>query len=70
MQSNNSINVNGCSVCVAGHEKYTAFNPVRRPKQTFYQYDYKNTDGNLFSIVAPTLEECRTLRDEWLKTQK
>ena len=55
MQSNNSINVNGCSVCVAGHEKYTAFNPVHRPKQTFYQYDYKNTDGNLFSIVAPTL---------------
>lgn len=31
------------------------------------QYDYRHTDGELFSTVAPTLEECRTRRDEWLK---
>lgn len=66
----NSINHNGCSVCVAGEENYTTFRPAHRPKQIFYQYDYRTPDGKLFSIVAPTLEECRTRRDEWLKNQK
>ncbi|KAB3744528.1 DUF3873 domain-containing protein, partial [Phocaeicola vulgatus] len=28
--------------------------------------DYRHTDGELFSCVKPTLEECRRLRDEWL----
>ncbi|MDE6083026.1 MAG: DUF3873 domain-containing protein, partial [Muribaculaceae bacterium] len=31
-----------------------------------YQYDYRHTDGELFSCVAPTLTECRRKRDEWL----
>ncbi len=59
----NSINHNGCSVCGQGKENYTTFRFAHRPKQTFYQYDYRHTDGGeLFSIVAPTLEECRTRR--------
>ena len=29
-------------------------------------YDYRHTDGELFSCVAPTLKECRQRRDEWL----
>lgn len=67
----NSINNNGCSVCAAGKENYTTFRPAHRPKQVFYQYDYRHViNGNLFSTVAPTLEECRSRRDEWLKTQK
>jgi hypothetical protein len=61
----NSINNNGCSVCEQGKENYTTFRPAHRPKQTFYQYDY-NTDGELFSTVAPTLEECRSRRNEWI----
>lgn len=63
----NSINNNGCSVCEQGKENYTTFKPVYRPKQTFYQYDYRHTDGELFSTVAPTLAECRERKDEWLK---
>lgn len=62
----NSINDKGCSVCQASKENYTTFRPTHRPKQLFYQYDYRHTDGELFSTVAPTLEECRRKRDEWL----
>lgn len=62
----NSINKNGCSVCEQGQENYTTFRPAYRPKQAFYQYDYRHTDGELFSIVAPTLEECRSRRNEWI----
>ena len=62
----NSINHNGCSVCAAGTEKYTTFRPAHRPKSRFYQYDYRHTDGELFSTVAPTLEQCRRKRDKWL----
>lgn len=38
--------------------------------QIFYQYDYRYFNGNLFSTLAKSLEECRRRRDEWLKTQK
>lgn len=67
MNKNNSINNNGCSVCQEGKENYTTFSFSHRPKQLFFQYDYRHTDGELFSTVAPTLEECRTRRNEWLK---
>lgn len=30
------------------------------------QYDYRATDGELFSCTARTLEECRAKRDAWL----
>lgn len=62
----NSINSNGCSVCEQGKEIYTTFRPAHRPRQTYYQYDYRHTDGELFSTVAVSLEECRERRDEWL----
>ena len=63
----NSINSNGCSVCEQGVENYTTFKPAHRPKQTFFQYDYRNKYGELFSTVAQTLAECRNRRDIWLK---
>ena len=66
MNTNSINNNNGCSVCQAGQENYTTFRPAHRPKQTFYQYDYRHTDGELFSTVAPTLEECRSRRNEWI----
>lgn len=66
----NSINHNGCSVCEQGKENYTTFRPAHRPRQTFYQYDYRHTDGELFSTVALSLEECRERRDEWLNKRK
>lgn len=68
------MTVNGVSVCPIGEERHEYFTPAfaRRTKKRFCQYDYRHTDGELFSCVASTLEECRRRRDEWLqlKTSK
>ena len=63
----NSINQNGCSVCKAGEENYTKFRPAHSPNSIFYQYDYRHKDGELFSTVATTLEQCRAKRDKWIQ---
>ncbi len=35
------------------------------------QYDYRHpTDGELFSCVKPTLDECRAARDKWLTAKE
>ncbi len=47
-------------------EQYEVFYIGFRPRRKRYQYDYRHTDGELFSCVAPTLTECRRKRDEWL----
>ena len=66
MTRTNSINKNGCSVCKAGDENYTecVLGPFRG--KTYYQYDYRHKDGELFSTLRPTLEQCRQERDKWL----
>ena len=66
MSTSNSINQNGCSVCKAGEENYTTFRPAYQKNTLFYQYDYRHTNGELFSTVAPTLAQCREKRDKWL----
>lgn len=38
-------------------------------KRRLVQYDYRDTDGELFSCVADTLEEAREKRDEWLASR-
>ena len=43
------------------HEAYTGPNNKR-----YVQYDYRHVDGELFSCVKPTLEECQAARDKWL----
>lgn len=67
-----SINHNGCSVCEQGKENYTTIIAGAFRGTEYYQYDYRHTDGELFSTVAKSLEECRKRRDEWLtdKTKK
>ena len=35
--------------------------------QIYDQYDYRHFDGELFSTVAKTLDECRRRRDKWLE---
>lgn len=62
------MTVNGVSVCPTGEERYEYFTPAfaRRTKKRFCQYDYRHMNGELFSCVASTLEECRRRRDEWL----
>lgn len=59
--------VNGCSTCAAGRENYEFFT-VRtgRKRLTRVQYDYRHTDGELFSCVARSLEDARERKNEWL----
>lgn len=52
-----------------GHEQYEEFPSVVR-KSNWIQYDYRHTDGELFSCVARTLEICREKRDLWLKKKE
>lgn len=52
-----------------GTENYTTFSPPHRKNLTFFQYDYRHTNGVLFSCVAPTLDKCRVKRDKWIETQ-
>lgn len=55
----------GCSLCkTAGSENYEKF---KMRKKTYYQYDYRHTNGELFTCVAPTLEAARERRDKWLE---
>ena len=50
-----------------GTEQYETFYSAHRVKRVSrVMYDYRHTDGTLFSCVASTLKECRQRRDEWL----
>lgn len=63
----------GCSLCAAGKENYRTFRHkdiARRREVVYYQYDYRHTDGQLFSCVAKSLNECREKRDKWLESKK
>ncbi|MBD5358135.1 MAG: DUF3873 family protein [Bacteroides sp.] len=61
------MTANGVSTTTApGTEQYEVFYIGFRNRSKRYQYDYRHTDGELFSCVAPTLTECRRKRDEWL----
>lgn len=51
-----------------GTENYEFFPVKRRGK--FCQYDYRHTNGKLFSTVKKTLEACREARDKWIEKQK
>jgi len=62
-----SINRKGCSVCKEGEENCTTFRPTHRPNSVFYQYDYRDKRGNLFTTVASSLELCREKRDKWIQ---
>lgn len=50
-----------------GEEQYEQF---RRGRKMYVQYDYRDTDGKLFSTVKPTLAACREARDEWLRSKE
>lgn len=66
------MTINGVSTCTeAGTEKYEKFQSgFGRRKRILVQYDYRHTDGELFSCVSSTLEECRNKRDEWIKAKE
>ncbi len=62
------MTINGVSTCqTAGTEKHERFQlGMGRRRRTFVQYDYRSEDGELFSCVRPTLDECRAECDKWL----
>lgn len=66
-----TINDNrGCSVCEARKENYTTFSTRLGRKQVKrVQYDYRTPEGDLFSCVGQSLDDCRRKRDEWLANQ-
>ena len=65
------MTANGVSTTTTpGTEQYEVFYTGYRPRRKHYQYDYRHTDGELFSCVAPTLKECRQRRDECLSKKK
>jgi hypothetical protein len=56
-----------------GEDQYEAFTPSltrtgvpNRERRTYVQYDYRHTDGELFSAVDTSLDRCITRRDEWI----
>lgn len=61
----------GTSTCPIGEENYERFQmPDGRGNLTwFYQYDYRHTNGALFSCVKPTLEKCREARDRAIRNK-
>jgi len=61
--------INGCSTCAKGQENYEKYYYGFKNKKSAYQYDYRHTDGELFSCCASTLEDCRKRRDEWLSNK-
>lgn len=59
--------IKGCSSCKQGEENHEKFKSGGR---TLVQYDYRHTNGKLFTTIAANLEAARAKRDEWLKKQE
>lgn len=62
------LTANGVSTTTTpGTEQYETFYSAHRGKKVSrVMYDYRHTDGKLYSCVAPSLKECRQRRGEWL----
>ena len=60
------MNLHGVSICPAGEENYERYKDFRG--KWLYQYDYRDTDDELFTVVMPTLTECR-MRRKWLQNK-
>jgi len=61
------MTINGISTTASGQERYeTCKRRVCGKTKKYVQYDYRHTDGELFSCTKPTLPACRAARDEWL----
>lgn len=63
------MTVNGVSTTTTpGQEQYEFFPAgYGKKRRMFCQYDYRSMDGELFSCVRETLEQCREERDAWLQ---
>jgi len=63
------MTVNGVSTTTTpGQEQYEFYHSgFGKKRKKRCQYDYRDMDGELFSCVRDTLEECRKERDTWLQ---
>jgi hypothetical protein len=52
-----------------GQEQHETFNS-RATRKKAVQYDYRHTDGELFSCVKPTLEDCRHAKENWISKKE
>ncbi len=57
--------VNGCSTCPAGGERYEEYYSPTLDRNRV-QYEYRTWDGTLFTCIANSLVEARDKRDRWL----
>jgi hypothetical protein len=62
--------IHGCSTCSIGEESWEEFKSSLFKNRTMIQYDYRHTNGKLFSCIAANLKAARQRRDEWLKSNK
>ena len=54
-----------------GQEQYETFTrKVGRKSKKYVAYDYRHIDGELFSCVKPTLDDCKAARDTWLEKKE
>jgi len=52
-----------------GQEQYETFRSSTTSKAAV-QYDYRHTDGELFSCVKPTLEAARQAKENWISKKE
>ena len=55
--------INGCSICPMGEERYEFYMDHKGRK--LVQYDYRFLDGTLFSCASKDLETARKKRDNF-----
>ena len=53
----------GISICPVGKEQYKCF---WKNNEQVVQYDYRDKEGELFSIIENTLDHAREARNMWL----
>ena len=56
--------------CMNGDEQWEEFLSrvmANHREKSMIQYDYRNSKGELFSCVAPTLAHARRRRNKWIK---
>jgi len=59
---------NGVSTTIQpGREQHEAFQVGGK---SMVQYDYRHTDGQLFTCVADSLDKCREKRETWMKNKE
>jgi hypothetical protein len=61
--------VNGCSTCPIGQEQYEKIKLPSNKRINGVQYDYRHTDGELFSTIAINLFVARQKKDNWLRSK-